>query len=816
MFGFCLIVLKSYIMLTRLSFILFVLVAAALSWEQAMTYSTGVPGNYSSAPGESNCSSCHAGLALNAGPAVRTLSLNGVAGATSYVPGQTYNVQYTVSEAGRNRYGFQLVARTATNQTAGNLIASEPNRAMLVSAQRLTHTGNGNSGTGTITWNFQWTAPAAGTGVVRFYVSTNATNANGSTSGDNTYTNTFTLQEAPPVVNRQVTFRVNMTGVSVASTGVHISGSFQSTGAAPVAMTASTTIPNTYIYSVSVAQGQSVTYRFHNGSSTGNVETVPAACGVAIAQGVIARSHSVQGDTTLPAYYFGTCYSNLNPPPPPVTRNVRFRVNMTGQTVAAQGVYLMGSFQGNNPAATRMTALTSQPNIYVFDTALVLGDTLRYRYVNGNTLAGAETVPAACASGQNRTHVLSDDVVLPAYLMGTCDTALPPPAGRITGIVRYDNSTQTPMTNTTVRLLQNQQIIETQTTDASGAFAFNQVANGNYTLGFITAKPWGGITATDALLTARHGSFVSLLTGLRLKAADVNNSNSVNTTDALQISRRQTTLISSFAAGDWAFEAVAVNILNDTQQVVVKALCVGDVNGSNTPNINLRTSTNLLRAEGVFAQTSELGVVEYPIVCSGHLGVGAVSLEAELPAEWVVESIDWPGGQSAGNGLWHQSGRRLYVSWFNPEGVSLRAGDAVLRIQARSGQGGRGDLGDTEPIIEFVECSDVEGVLYDEAILRIPSGFRPLAVPVRMFPQPATDRVVFEFSTVGGQGFGKLQLRDLTGRMVEAQQRVVGGGPASIQIEVQTAHLPKGVYVWDYLPSGGDDSGFKSGKLLIQ
>lgn len=108
-----------------------------------------------------------------------------------------------------------------------------------------------------------------------------------------------------------------------------------------------------------------------------------------------------------------------------MTRVVRFQVNMVGQTIAAQGVYLMGSFQGNNPASTRMTALSGQPNIYVFDTALVLGDTLRYRFVNGNTLAQAETVPTACASNQNRIHVLTDDVVLPAFLIGTCDTSLP-------------------------------------------------------------------------------------------------------------------------------------------------------------------------------------------------------------------------------------------------------------------------------------------------------------------------------------------------------------------------------------------------------
>jgi len=803
-------------MLKRLSFVLFTLLVSILIVEKARTYSGGVSGTYSSAPGESNCSNCHAGLALNAGPATRTLSLNGVAGATTYVPGQTYNVQFTVAEPGRNRYGFQLVVRNSSNQTAGTLIASEPTRAQLIQPQRLTHTNGGNSGNGTITWNFQWTAPPAGTGVVRFYASSNATNANGSTNGDNTYTNTFTLQEAQPVVNRQVTFRVNMSGIAVASSGVHISGSFQTTGAAPVAMTASTTLPNTYIYSVSIPNGQAVTYRFHNGSNAANVETVPPVCGVAGSQGVIFRSHTPQADTVLPAFYFGTCFSNLNPPPPPVTRNVRFRVNMTGQTVSAQGVYLMGSFQGNNPSTTRMTSLSGQPNIYVFDTALVLGDTLRYRYVNGNTLAFAETVPAACASNQNRIHVLTDDVVLPAYLIGTCDTSLPQPAGRITGIVRYDNTAQTPMTNTVVRLLQNQQIIETQTTNANGAFTFSQVANGSYTLGFTTSKPWGGITATDALLTARHASLVSLLSGIRLKAADVNNSNSVNTTDALQISRRQTSVIASFTAGDWAFEQLNINVLNDTQQVVVKALCVGDVNGSNTPNVNLRTAPLLEKNEHAFVSKSTDGFILYPITTSLSAEVGSVSFEAELPRDWKVVNVEWPNAGHTGTGVFHQTDNIIRISWYDPMGVKLGQGAALITLKVKSG-GKFGTLEDgMMPDVRFIEWSGVQGDLFDELLLRLPSSRLQQSSDVRVYPQPAADRLFIDLPASVGQSEGTLIFRNSMGQMMPVPYHKTTDAPSSMTIEANFYSLPEGIYSWEYLYSTPEGKQHLIGRIVIR
>ncbi|MFM8960762.1 MAG: choice-of-anchor V domain-containing protein [Bacteroidota bacterium] len=163
----------------------------------ALTSSGGAPLGYSSAPGESNCTSCHGGLAVNSGPATRTLTFNGSA-ASSYAPGQTYNLSLTVTRATRNKYGFQLKVEDGQGGDAGTLI-STTNRTWLQQGY-LNQSGSGNTSTssGTITWNFQWTAPAAGTGPVTFYFSSNAANNNGSTSGDEIYTDAVTLLESSP------------------------------------------------------------------------------------------------------------------------------------------------------------------------------------------------------------------------------------------------------------------------------------------------------------------------------------------------------------------------------------------------------------------------------------------------------------------------------------------------------------------------------------------------------------------------------------------------------------------------------------------
>ncbi|MFC7670337.1 hypothetical protein ACFQT0_25455 [Hymenobacter humi] len=79
-----------------------------------------------------------------------------------------------------------------------------------------------------------------------------------------------------------------------------------------------------------------------------------------------------------------------------------FRVDMTGQTVGAGGVHVAGNFQAAagfagdwNPATT---ALLDPDNDKVYEaTVNVPAGLYLYKFVNGNSWAGAE-VPAAAAA----------------------------------------------------------------------------------------------------------------------------------------------------------------------------------------------------------------------------------------------------------------------------------------------------------------------------------------------------------------------------------------------------------------------------------
>ncbi len=107
------------------------------------------------------------------------------------------------------------------------------------------------------------------------------------------------------------------------------------------------------------------------------------------------------------------------------TAAITFRVDMGTQTVGANGVQLMGSFQGMNPATTAMTRVGTS-SIYSFTSTMTIGDTIQYRFVNGNTLGGAETIPTACRfqNSMNRFFVVpAQATTLPAFLFGSCDQA---------------------------------------------------------------------------------------------------------------------------------------------------------------------------------------------------------------------------------------------------------------------------------------------------------------------------------------------------------------------------------------------------------
>jgi hypothetical protein len=79
---------------------------------------------------------------------------------------------------------------------------------------------------------------------------------------------------------------------------------------------------------------------------------------------------------------------------------VTLTVDMSNQTVSADGVHVAGNFQGWDPAATPMTDNGDGTYSHTFtsDTAA----TYQYKFINGNAWGFDESVPGACAFDGNR------------------------------------------------------------------------------------------------------------------------------------------------------------------------------------------------------------------------------------------------------------------------------------------------------------------------------------------------------------------------------------------------------------------------------
>jgi hypothetical protein len=120
----------------------------------------GSPGGYTGSPGDGkNCTQCHGGTAsTELGWITSDIPIEG------YIPGETYTI--TVSITGSGDKGFEVSPQDESGNLLGTLIAGTGTH--LVSGNKAV-TQNSASSANPKVWQFNWVAPEAGTGEVRFY-----------------------------------------------------------------------------------------------------------------------------------------------------------------------------------------------------------------------------------------------------------------------------------------------------------------------------------------------------------------------------------------------------------------------------------------------------------------------------------------------------------------------------------------------------------------------------------------------------------------------------------------------------------------------
>jgi uncharacterized repeat protein (TIGR01451 family) len=186
-------------------------------------FSSGPPAGYTGAPQElpEACAECHV-------PPDAGTGRISITGPQTYVPGQTYpvTVTHTNADPTRLRWGFELtVLDNAGDEKAGDLQNSDGLTQVLNNAgpgsarQYIEHTASGTfiGQQHGASWTFNWTAPATDVGPVTFYAAGNQANNDGNTSGDYIYT-TF-VASAPASTTPDFALSVNPSSQTVVPGG---------------------------------------------------------------------------------------------------------------------------------------------------------------------------------------------------------------------------------------------------------------------------------------------------------------------------------------------------------------------------------------------------------------------------------------------------------------------------------------------------------------------------------------------------------------------------------------------------------------------
>jgi len=412
-----------------------------------------------------------------------------------------------------------------------------------------------------------------------------------------------------------------------------------------------------------------------------------------------------------------------------------YSVTVTAGTCSTSASYTVGT-----------AAQAPQPTIACYQTATYNNTTCQWD-VTGTQPAQ----PTGLASWQTAT-----------FNTTTCqwDVSGTPPSAPVGGTVVYDNSASSPMRNAVVVLKQGNTEVVRDTTDATGAFLLPLVAAGNYDVVVTPNTPWGGVNATDAVLILRSFSGSAPLNGIRLTAADVNGSASVNSTDALNALNRFTGALQTFSVGNYAASTSSYTATGTgTGSLNVSMLCYGDVNASYQPNGGfVRTSWKDLSTQGVARITS--GSYEVPLFVSRGVQPAGVSLELQLPEGLRVLGVRASEGLRANQVVYHQEGNRVRMAWLDESGAELKAGDVLCYVQVE---------GSTEGVWRSsteVELANVLGEVQPGVELRMPKLSSSLGVmEASVYPNPGRGLRTLSLELSEGMGVA-VRVTDALGRTV--------------------------------------------------
>jgi hypothetical protein len=159
----------------------------------SVLYASGPPAGYSGDPASDgrDCSSCHSGPEVQSQAGWITSDIP----AEGYLPGSTYTITATAKGTGHTKFGFQVSPQDTLGNVLGTLINTGSNTKLTSDPNYITQSAAGATGSDSVSWTFDWTAPAEGSGEANFYGAFNIANNDGRTSGDTIMVSILSIKE---------------------------------------------------------------------------------------------------------------------------------------------------------------------------------------------------------------------------------------------------------------------------------------------------------------------------------------------------------------------------------------------------------------------------------------------------------------------------------------------------------------------------------------------------------------------------------------------------------------------------------------------
>jgi len=367
---------------------------------------------------------------------------------------------------------------------------------------------------------------------------------------------------------------------------------------------------------------------------------------------------------------------------------------------------------------------------------------------------------------------------------------------RLFGTLTYANAVSTPLQGFRLDAqAAGGMLATTRYTDAQGRYYLYGLNPGSYSFGVESAMLPGSINATDALLVMKHFALYTQLTGIYLKAADVNASGAVNAADALDICRFFVDSIPALPAGSWLVSQDTVSLGLATLNHDLQAICYGDVNASFIPPGYPKQSV-VLEEEGMMYLPGGRDVL-IPLRIREALPLGAMSMVIQAQAG-VVEftGVTLPSGK--GSLQWKADGHSLRMTWFGDQAMEAGEDGVLFWIRAR--------LLDLNSYLEHgirleagveSEMAGPDAVPYESVQLFVPR-LQPDIVPSTLlvgdiYPNPATDRLWLRLALPFASQL-TLTVLDVGGRQVRATRtgRLEEGAR---EVELDLTGLATGPYL---------------------